>query len=170
MRDSFCTKSVSIIRSFFFSVQGLSIKDVRTLSRRVSADTGGQTFCCKICVRTDKCGREVEVVRTFFRQWGGGSSDVNIRTFSSKKLRICQNLWRVRTGNGGGEVNFLRFCVDVFYGRPLTACKLVMLSFVCSKTMSSGSAIRIFLVCVCITRRSFQLYLDIKVAKSPKSF
>jgi len=59
----------------------------------------------------------------------GGSSDADVRTFWCKKFGIFRNLWCVRTDKGvepvrtfcrqGGGVNFLRFCADVFYGRPL---------------------------------------------------
>jgi len=68
-------------------------------------------------------------VRTFFGQEErGGSSDADVRTFLRKKLRIFRNLWcflrkfkePVRTFCGQGRgVNFLRFCADAFYGRPL---------------------------------------------------
>jgi len=43
--------------------------------------------------------------------------------FWCKKLRIFRNLWCVRTDKGvepvrTREVNFSRFCADVFYRRP----------------------------------------------------
>jgi len=49
--------------------------------------------------------------------------------FGAKKLRIFLNLWCVCMDKGGYAsedilqtrgVNFLQFCVDVFYGQPLT--------------------------------------------------
>jgi len=58
--------------------------------------------------------RGVSLVRTFHGQ---------VRFFRCGHLhfldRIFRNLWCVRTDNGGWGVNFSRFCVDFFYGRPL---------------------------------------------------
>jgi len=61
-----------------------------------------------------------------------------------QKLRIFQNLWCVRTNMGEGvetavrtlfgqegrNVNFSRFCVDVFYGRPLKTFSAISYGFV----------------------------------------
>jgi len=62
------------------------------------------------------------------------SSEAYLRTFWCKKPRIFRYLWCVRTnkrrvgvkpvrtfcGQGERGVNILRFCADVFYGRPLS--------------------------------------------------
>jgi len=67
--------------------------------------------------------------------------------FGPKKLRTFRNLWCVRKDRGvwasadilqTGGGNFLRFCADVFYGRPLThfwrtvfilLCTVIILKF-----------------------------------------
>jgi len=74
-------------------------------------------------------------VRTFCRQKEGrDSSDADVRTFWCKK-QTFRYLWCVHADKGervwatadifrtrgGWECIFLRFCVDVFYGWPLSS-------------------------------------------------
>jgi len=67
-------------------------------------------------------------VRTFFEQ-RAGSSNVDVRTFWHKKLRIFQNLWCVRTDKGlsqcghfaykrGGGQFFAILCGRLFWTAP----------------------------------------------------
>jgi len=60
-------------------------------------------------------------VRTFYGQWGREFFRCGRRIFGAKKTRIFRNLWCDRTdlSSANKGVNFSRFCVDVFYGRPL---------------------------------------------------
>jgi len=41
------------------------------------------------------------------------------KTSDFSKFMVCPN---GQGGKGGGMISFLRFCVDVFYGRPLMCC------------------------------------------------
>jgi len=82
--------------------------------------------------RPQSRGRGLCPVRTFFGQGGGSASDVVVRTFWCKNLGFFEIYGvsartrgqvdkPVLTFRGQGGVNFLRFCVDVCYGRPLTS-------------------------------------------------
>jgi len=59
-------------------------------------------------------GGEVVQCWHFMDKGGGGSSDVDVRTFWCKKHRIFWNLWRVRTDKGRRGPFFANLC-----GRPL---------------------------------------------------
>jgi len=83
------------------------IKDVRSQG-------GGVVQCGHF---TDKgsfiCGRPHFLAKKnfgFFEIYG-----VSVRTRGEGGLSQCGHF----SNKGGGEVNFSRFCADVFYGRPL---------------------------------------------------
>jgi len=91
-----------------YFTKGLSIKDIRGQGEGVV-----------------QCGH-------FSDKGGGGSSDVDVRTFWCKssdfsKFMVCPREQRGRGLNQCGHfankaegVNYSRFCADVFYGLPLT--------------------------------------------------
>jgi len=80
----------------------------------------------KICPQSGGGLSSADILRT-----KRGSSDAERPQFLLQKFRIFRNLWCVRTTRGEGElrqcgrfsdkeeeeVNFSRFCADVFYGR-----------------------------------------------------
>jgi len=78
--------------------------------------------------------RGVCTVRTFFGQGERGFLQMwTSALFGAKSIRFFRILWCVCTDKGvepvrtvcgqGGGVIFLRFCADVFYGRPLIFTK-----------------------------------------------